>query len=317
MNIEGIQPNQEALEQSSDKNVSGFEFRTLKNSERGTEIGYATIKLEDVNSPDFPNHVRSLLDKFYDLQGEDKPDIPDIPDDPNRMVNVPSYESARRSYVKFFREFVASTKEEVWGIIGPRQDDPNHGVDEKKQYLFLVKKMATKLLILPQPFINGMFSSRFGAKNPFENLLSILDRGFFSERRDGNTKRKLRRDHIFNPAYVVKMKGEAGDIRNGDSYSVELFPEEGHDATPDYVVHKASPNRISSVNIMLDELVSSEEKEKKMSYYRKIILEKYKVPVRFFVSSGSDEQDNSDYPVAKPTRIYPKAATKDSLEETK
>lgn len=290
--MEGEKPIEQNIQTVSDDKKSGIEFRTHKSSERGTEMQYATIPLKIVDSQDFFQEVESLLDGFYDLQGEGN--LVDENDCRRYKENI-GY------YVNDIRNFVKSTEKEDWFNLGPRKKDPDRRDDEQTQYMFSMKKGATKLIIMQQPVVHGMFSGNFGVKTPYEGLQSILNKGFISSRSaDGNTLRKKDKDYRFT-GYDIKMEGEIGDIKNGDSYAVELFPEEGNRAGLEYTVRKASTDRISSVNICLNELASSEEKEEKMAFYKKEIFEKYKIPVRFFVLVGDEKDEN------KMVRIFPKS----------
>lgn len=262
-------------------------FRKRRNLQRGTEIGYATIPLKDVDSPDFYKEVELLLDRFYDSQGEGKP------------VEENDYKKNIGYYVNDIKNFVKSkSREKEYRFnLGPRKEDDNKSENRQKQYMFSMKKGARNLLIMQQPVVHGMFGGQSTInQTSFEGLQSILKKGFRSLNYDGNTKRKGHKNYRFNRGYYTTW-GEEGNIKNGDVYSIELFPEEGQRVGIDYSVRKASADRISSVNIGLSKSASPEEKEKKMAFYQAEINGKYHVPVRFFVESADPEN---------PKRVFPR-----------
>ena len=159
---------EKALGDNSQSNLpndqeSGIRFRTHKNFERGTQIGYATIPIIDIDSPKIYEHISEAINKFYNSEG---------------INQTPSSEGTTRSHIEYaagywrnstdskeeileeivsdIRKFIESEKEEmVFELRGNLVSTVDMGI-KKDCYYFLLKKIGRQLLIRPQPFVHTM-----------------------------------------------------------------------------------------------------------------------------------------------------------------
>lgn len=311
-----------------------IKIRHLKNPKRGTEITFATIPIKDVESEDIYNLLSEEIGKFYESEGVNQDRSPVYSG--GRTFSPPSHSEYSMGYwaghkrsdkevfdevVKDVRKFIKSKeKEMIYPLYGKKRDDMRGYPNEL--YFLSLKKVGKKLLIKPQPFIHTLcwvtreigpdrerntLSSQF-----FGTLKSILESGFVASTRDidGNAISKRNKYHSFNEFYCPadKMKNEPS-IVSGDTYSIQLFPDKGHSyggRGGEYIIERASPKRISSINIQLSRSASEQEKQEKMKFYQEQITAQHGIPVRFFEENeGSDEKSNFK-------RVFPK---KEALEK--
>jgi hypothetical protein len=279
-----------------------IKFRKLKNPTRGTEIGYATIPLKDIDSPEIYRDISTAIEKVYDSvengeydRGRSNP-IKRVAEGwhkPNASTYKMSDEQLLNPMVKELKEFAKSDKKEMsLEVLSPKESDP---------FYFSLRKTRGQILIVPRPFIHTIYRTRknkldttgqadVGSSTAqYNDVLSILKEGFSlptGKHWDTNALPKKSKEHRFNESYSAGDRKEEGNVTSKDRYSIELFHDEGRTNGSEYAIISASPQRILSVNIQLDKDASEEEKEKKMQFYDKEITGRYKVPVRFFDDSG-------------------------------
>ena len=246
-----------------------IKFRKRRNLQRGTEIGFATIPLRDIDSPDVYKDVGEAIGKFYESQGIKRNKVC-AGGREGRFSEAYNHSEDVAAMIPEVKKFVDSKEKEMsFYLLG---DEYKDGFYEKHR--FSLKKVGKNLLMAPKPVVHNVMNWS-GKKIPFEDLMSILKGGFNSDNREGNTVYKRNKTHRFNPMYTQDETKSARELSNakadsvnkGDVYSLEIFPENGldHGEDADFALHKASPQRISSVNIQLDETASTEEKEQKLS----------------------------------------------------
>jgi hypothetical protein len=303
-----------------------IKFRKRRNLERGTEIEYTTIPIKDIESEDIYHILSEAISKLYESQevNQDRSSV----HSGGRTFSPPSHSEYSMHYwagenrsdkkvfeetVEDIRKFIKSKEREmIFPLRGKKRKDIKGSPND--YYFLSLKKFRDNLLIRPQPFVHTLWrTTGENLKKDGDNILSskyfgtlksVLENGFVASRRDidGNAITKKDKKHYHNDFYSLasRMKNEPSIVR-GDAYSIELFPDEGHSSgghSGDYTIERASPKRISSVNIQLDQTASPEEKEKKMTFYQHEVNEKYHVPVRFYVST---EDEKNSY-----KRIFPK-----------
>ena len=144
---------------------------------------------------------------------------------------------------------------------------------------------------------NSIYGNRTEIKDTYSDLISILKTGFkrAPNRHDDenvnikykkNTRTSMRDG--FGPSWA--QKNEKDGVTKGDRYTLEFIPSHG-EIELDYASY-TPPENILSVNIELDNSISDKEKQKKMSFYKKNIGSKYKIPVRFMINEGKEELTN-------------------------
>jgi len=306
-------------------------FRKLRNLKRGTEVEYATIPLKDIESPQIYSDFSDTISRFYKSEKINRDRKPKVFDNrslppPNDAEYAAGYlvssglnaQEALGKKVEEIRQFIKSDKKEIIFPLRGKEIKDATGREKDEYYILTLKKVGKNLLIRPQPFIHtlawvatpnnhGEFDDRFSSKY-FGALKSILEKGFLSPhgRTDGNVYPKKDREHYFNENYdPQKTIKEESTLVNGDSYSIELFsdkgyPNYGNDALDMSTIEKASPERISSVNVHLSKNASDKQREEKMKFYKEQITKTYGIPVRFL-----DAPENSEG-VPHYRRTFPK-----------
>jgi hypothetical protein len=278
------EPTPVEVEPQSNEEKSPIRIRTHRNPERGTELTYATIPLKDVDSPKFNEEIADAIKRFYDLKKVNSR-LPNghFSRSKYTLNELSPYKQSER-LAKEIKNFVDSEKEEMNFKLS--------GIEVKKfnsneLHYFSLKKIGGKLLIMPRPFVHTLRSYDHkgkikSASDCFDDLKLILDRGFRSTEIFGNAVMKNDSNHKFNGGYLNPTK-EGKKIIDGDGYSIELFSDKGKRGSGyEYSIFKASPSRISSVNICLDKTASEEQKERKMQFYKEEITKKYGIPIQFY-----------------------------------
>lgn len=315
------QPIQHTQEINGEK--SHIRIRVHKNLERGTELTYATIPIEEARNID-SEEIRKNVEPFYGSEIDINPlDIKRLQRELALFINSDDTEDL----------FILRKKE------SPRESWWNDG-----GYYLSIRKIGDRLVIFPALVIHNILGHGMigeGADRglrhyevrekegrvPFDDLMSILQDGFHPKQQDANAMAKISRDHRFNSSYSKWDFATAKTgITHGDVFSLEIFPAE-HQTTidkgaigssytgphkyffnqqtdeertqPNVHLEETKPQNVSSVNIQLCADIELEQREEKMKFYREQITKKYGIPVRFFevVTNQQDE------PVLK--RIFP------------
>ena len=325
MSIENSQneglPEQPTKSQQKEEK-SPIEIRTHKNLERGTEVTFATIPLVEFESPQIYSYLSDTISSFYQQEKINQDREPKVFDGrsypaPNDLEYAAGYivgsgnentQEVLGKKVEKIKQFIKSDKTEIIFPLRGKKIVDAEGNEQEEYYLFTLKKVGKNLLIRPQPFVHTMcwvatkdnsnyeFDDKFSTKY-FEALKSILDTGFISPhgRTDGNVYPKQDREHYFNEMYdSQKALNVESSITSGDSYSIELFSTKGYsysgnDPLGMHTIEKASPERISAVNISLSSKALSEQREEKIKFYTEQINRKYHIPVRFLDMSEDTE----------------------------
>ncbi|MBT4531382.1 hypothetical protein HOC29_00005 [archaeon] len=251
-----------------------FKIRKHKNPKRGTELTYATIPLEEARNLD---------------EGELRKDLMSYYPDADAKILTRGIKEFASSKMDSDERIVLYDKEGRKGRKG--------GLKETGDYLTL-RKTGKKLTLLPTPLLHQITKGGgFGA------VSSILENGFKGRAGDGNAIIKRGKDQRFT--HFGRPSKEKG-ITQGDSYCLELYPDEGKPwgDRREYVLEKADPKRILSINIELDPSASEQEREEKMEFYKKQITHKHGVPVRYFLFHSSPESQGKLF--EDPERIFPK-----------
>jgi hypothetical protein len=275
----------EVTEPEVNEEKSPIKIRTHRNPERGTELTYVTIPIDKIEKIDEVD-IEKILRKYF---GEN--------------INY-------GEIITQIKTFLATNEKEFIITVWDKENMTGG-------YL-KIKKNDNKIIITPAPAIHnigGYGKNEKGEhyaslrKNQFDDIISILDKSFKSHSSPSeNAYRKRDKNHRINYAAtgIAGLENRNEGITKGDVFSLEIFPEKWWDDAEEYDginhglrVLEASPKRISSINIQMNDKISSEKKEEKMIFYKQQ-LEKYKIPVRFFDIDKSD----SNKPIY--TRIFPK-----------
>lgn len=254
-----------------------IQIRHQKNKRRGTELTYATIPIDE---------AREISEQELKSQFEDV--FPNL-----------NYTDLAHQIGRF-----SSDKRKTRMVYNVRTKEVGYPTGFSAHNLTL-RKNKKQVSIIPTPVINDVTAYE-GKKDTFERVLGILQKGF--------TAPKYTQDNSFvkkNPHH--RFTGFAhpsnAGITRGDSYSVELYPEDDngnhgygglfknfnyggvHEGRYDaYSLKKAGPTRILSVNVKLAKSSSEEERQEKMKFYQEQITNKYHIPVRFFEGNRSTTQ---------------------------
>jgi hypothetical protein len=152
--------------------------------------------------------------------------------------------------------------------------------------VILVLIKATKsgtILIRPHPFLHGVRSYR----TPYEDLLKILQEGFFGGSHSGltagNVTHGINRPRTTTWGHGVTY-GTGYPMVAHDKYALEMIaPITNPDKYSD-LLKRAKPEQIVSVNIVLSPQATALQKKEKMQFYKKELQEKFGVPVKFITT---------------------------------
>lgn len=131
------------------------------------------------------------------------------------------------------------------------------------------------ILITPMALLHGITG---GQKNPFSDLLAILEKEFVGGESWGDKnnviwqdgKKRKRIGIMTGPEYKMPSI-------NGDVYSIEIMGP----VQPGLFIPKAKPTQILSVNVRLAKGLAKAEQEARVKFYREQIKNPFGIPVKF------------------------------------
>jgi hypothetical protein len=286
-NLPPVQPDVPAPEVAEPENGeerSPIKIRIHRNLERGTELTYATIPIEDaknISNQEAINKLRILFGN--NINGEVF--YFGIDSDKNNYGFINTYNVSIGDAIKnFIKDGEQERYLSIWNSEG-----------EKANHHVRLKIINDKLLITPTPFKHGI-RDRQAIKNGgvyglnvYDNLINILENGFKNGGNDKQENSYVKRESKHWPSESWPNESMRDDITRGDRYNLELFQEEGNSysvSTGFNILKQSKPEHILGINIEFKENTSPEEREEKMKYYKEQISSKYSIPVRFFIGTG-------------------------------
>lgn len=307
------------IEGSTEEKQDLIKTRRFKNTDRGTEIEFATISLDDAKSIQEEDIDRILKEKF----GENA-----------------YFPMNRKSEIAHFLN--DQDAETMLLMIADKSEERDRGGGYGSAKYLTLRKIGEKLLITPAPFVHDLFFGGKNSINHFEDIKSILEQGFIRPYKDSieenvmvkgvikGTKKEHRMNLVGsgNSPFVAKE-----GITKGDAFSLELYGDSGSGHTSTitgyrdsplgaqlvYNLKEASPQRILSINIRINPEASEAEQGKKIEFYKEQITQVYNIPIRFFTLNQEPVDGDPATKIEKLrlNRIFPKGNTdRDGSEQS-